>query len=68
MYLSPGISEAGAIRTGPGRAPEGTIFESERLSRRELQVLRLIAEGKPTKDIAAGLQISVKTVETIASK
>ena len=64
IYLSPGISEAGAIRTEPGKAAQGTIFRSERLTKRELQVLQLIAEGKSTKEVAASLQISVKTVET----
>ena len=64
IYLSPGISEAGAIRTEPGKPAQGTILQSERLTKRELQVLQLIAEGKSTKEIAARLKISVKTVET----
>jgi DNA-binding NarL/FixJ family response regulator len=64
IYLSPGISEAGAIRTEPGKPAQGTIFRSERLTKRELQVLQLIVEGKSTKEVAASLQISVKTVET----
>ena len=34
------------------------------LSRRQLQVLRLVAEGLTSKEIAAGLGRSVKTVET----
>src|SRR3989442_1411554 len=34
------------------------------LSRRERQVLQLIAEGKTTKGVATFLQISVKTAET----
>jgi DNA-binding NarL/FixJ family response regulator len=36
----------------------------ERLSPRKKEVLRLIAEGKNTKEIAHELSISVKTVET----
>jgi DNA-binding NarL/FixJ family response regulator len=64
MHLSPGITEAGAIRTEPGKPAHGTILQSERLTKRELQVLQLIAEGKTTKEIAVRLQISVKTVET----
>ena len=39
-----------------GRSPE--------LTAREIEVLRLLAEGRGTKDIAASLQISVKTIET----
>lgn len=34
------------------------------LSHREQEVLRLLAEGKTTKEIAASLQISARTVET----
>ena len=42
-----------------GRTPEAR----RRLSSRELEVLQLIAEGKPNKQIAAELGISIKTVE-----
>ena len=34
------------------------------LSKREREVLQLIAEGKSTREIAATLYVSVKTVET----
>lgn len=37
---------------------------SPRLTDREREVLQLIAEGKGTKEIAADLHLSVKTVET----
>ena len=40
---------------GPGRP---------KLSGREREVLQLIAEGKATKEVAAALHVSVKTVET----
>ena len=58
VYLSPGISAAvaDAIRTG-APPPE------ERLTPRERQVLQLVAEGKTTKEIAAILAVSVKTVD-----
>src|SRR3970040_2930610 len=36
----------------------------ERLSNRELQVLNLIGTGKTTRQIAADLSLSVKTVES----
>lgn len=36
----------------------------EKLSPRQLQVLRLVAEGQTTREIAAGLRLSTKTVET----
>jgi len=35
----------------------------DQLSCRQLEILQLIAEGKNTKEVAANLQISVKTVE-----
>ncbi|HTC65397.1 MAG TPA: LuxR C-terminal-related transcriptional regulator [Candidatus Saccharimonadales bacterium] len=38
--------------------------QSANLSQREQEVLRLLAEGKSTKDIASTLAISVRTVET----
>jgi pimeloyl-ACP methyl ester carboxylesterase/DNA-binding CsgD family transcriptional regulator len=45
-------------RSGAGRLPL-----DERLSVRENQVLKLIAEGKSNKEIAAELTLSVRTVE-----
>jgi len=64
MYLSPSITNAAALGEGSGRlAPKG-LTHAERLTRRELQVLQLIADGKSTKEIAASLNVSVKTVET----
>jgi DNA-binding NarL/FixJ family response regulator len=64
IYLSPDIAEAAAAGTEPGKSTQETILQSERLTKRELQVLQLIADGKTTKEIAARLTISVKTVET----
>jgi DNA-binding NarL/FixJ family response regulator len=46
---------------GPERAME-TAFS--RLSPREREVLQLIAEGKSTKEVAACLDVSIKTAET----
>jgi DNA-binding NarL/FixJ family response regulator len=39
-------------------------LQRAQLSKREQEVLQLIAEGKSTKEIAATLYVSVKTVET----
>ncbi len=36
----------------------------DRLTSREREVVRLIAEGKTSKDVGAALEMSVKTVET----
>jgi len=45
-------------------APAATEPPPSRLTPREREVLQLLAEGKGTKQIAAALSISVKTVET----
>jgi DNA-binding NarL/FixJ family response regulator len=44
-----------------------TSEELDRLSARELQVMRLIARGYAYKEVAANLFISIKTVETHVS-
>jgi DNA-binding NarL/FixJ family response regulator len=59
VYLSPGIS---------GAVVEAFLSKSglpaEPISPRERQVLQLVGEGKSTKEIAAILCISAKTVES----
>ena len=61
-YLSPLVSKSVIMeyvrRTGAD--PRST----KRLSPRQTEVLQLIAEGKSMKQIALGLSISVKTVES----
>ena len=64
MYLSPAITKTAALANLKGGASGGIAGQVEHLTKRELQVLQLIAEGKSTKDIAARLELSVKTVET----
>ncbi|MDR3435203.1 response regulator transcription factor [Telmatospirillum sp.] len=58
MYLDPAIA-AKAVAPPPGRLPNVDI-----LSERETNVLRLLAQGFTTKEIADRLAISIKTVET----
>ena len=63
IYLSPAIAglvvERSLARMDfTGRPPQA------KLSKREQEVLQLIAEGKSTREIAAKLYVSVKTVET----
>lgn len=63
MYLSPSISrqvvDGYLARSGAtGRA------DRDALTPRQRDVLKLIAEGKSTKQIAATLSLSIKTVET----
>ena len=38
--------------------------EKYRLSRREAQILKMISEGMPNKEIADSLSLSVQTIET----
>ena len=64
MYLSPAITKTAALANLKGGPSGGIGGQAEHLTKRELQVLQLIAEGKSTKDIAARLELSVKTVET----
>ncbi len=60
-YLSPAISRV-VIEGSIERAePPGPADE---LTARQRQVLRLLVEGKPMKEIASTLQVSIKTVET----
>ncbi len=58
VYLSPGVSRAVVEAYANPDQPKNT------LSARERQVLQLIAEGKTTRDIAALIHVSAKTVET----
>lgn len=62
-YLSPKVTDV-VIKEylyNAGRN-EKTAFKV--LTAREREVLQLIAEGKSTKQIASGMNVSVKTVET----
>ena len=60
-WLSPGISRVvAAFARGEG-APRGPL---ELLTRRQREVLQLVAEGHSTKEIAHRLELSAKTVDT----
>jgi len=62
-YLSPGIS--GKVIEGYLEGKEDSLSGSswQKLSQREREVLKLIAEGYKNKEIAEDLCISLKTVE-----
>ena len=60
-YLSPPVSKI-AIRNYGGGANDRTRCLRD-ITARQQQVLRLIAQGKTTKQVALELNISVKTVE-----
>ena len=63
IYLSPSIAGV-VVRQSIGNPGSKPRSERPVLSKREHEVLQLIAEGKSTKEIAATLYVSVKTVET----
>lgn len=64
MYLSSAMMTAATLKNEAAGISPNNVGDVQRLTRRELQVLQLIADGKSTKEIAAILEVSVKTVET----
>jgi DNA-binding NarL/FixJ family response regulator len=62
-YLSPGISEKVIEGYLEGKEGSQSVSSWQRLSQREREVLKLIAEGYKNKEIAEVLCISLKTVE-----
>lgn len=66
-YLSPAIAHT-VINQALDRAhnPQGT--DNHNLTARQLEILRLIVRGKSTREIASGLSLSIKTVETHRSQ
>ena len=64
IHLSPALSGA-LLRRAAGRSPgAGTNAGEHELSPREVEVLRLVAAGRSTREIADTLNRSVKTIET----
>jgi len=57
-YLSPSVNEALSLQSND------EAWERRALTDRELQVVRLVAQGHSNKSIARLLRISVKTTET----
>jgi two-component system, NarL family, invasion response regulator UvrY len=64
MYISPGIAELLALNVRQDKTAE----PHETLSNRELQVLRLLAQGRTVSEIAQQLSLSVNTVSTYRSR
>lgn len=60
-YLSPSVAPVVLARLSREKAPEQS--GAQRLTAREREVLRLIAEGATSKEIAARLRISPKTAQ-----
>jgi DNA-binding NarL/FixJ family response regulator len=59
-YITPSLAETLAATV----AGESSAVPHDMLSNRELQVLRMVALGKPLKEIAAELSLSEKTIGT----
>jgi DNA-binding NarL/FixJ family response regulator len=63
IYLSQRMTER-LLQRAVGSAPQLGPSPIETLSDRELEVFKLIGKGRTTRQIAAELHLSVKTVET----
>jgi DNA-binding NarL/FixJ family response regulator len=62
-YLSPAISQSVVAALSRSRELRGVSSPLEALTPRQRQVLQLVAEGYSTKQVAAQLALSAKTVE-----
>jgi DNA-binding NarL/FixJ family response regulator len=63
-FFSPTVSQRLRKREHKSLDREGNLkTRNNRLSSREIEVLQLIAEGKPNKQVAAELGVSFKTVD-----
>ena len=62
------VTDALAERLAMGLGSDGATEPHERLSNRELEVLRLLAAGLSLKEIAARLDISPKTVSSFRAR
>jgi DNA-binding NarL/FixJ family response regulator len=62
IYLSPSISRT--VIDDYLQRVSGAVSPLEQLTSRQREIVQLIAEGKNTKEIAAELDISIKTVES----
>ena len=68
-YLSPAIAHT-VINQALNRSPDAVTqqVKNHNLTERQLEILRLIVRGKSTREIASGLSLSIKTVETHRSQ
>jgi two-component system response regulator NreC len=62
-YLSPRIADV-VVKAYLNKAPNSSLITRTVLTSREREILQLLAEGLSAKEIAAHLNLSIKTVET----
>jgi DNA-binding NarL/FixJ family response regulator len=62
VYVSPQMSSR-ILEGMTGRKPRGSSSPIEQLTDREFEVFQLIGQGKSTREIAAQLSLSTKTVD-----
>ena len=67
-YLSPAIAHTVITQALTRQKNQPESADSHNLTARQLEILRLIVRGKSTREIANGLGLSVKTVETHRSQ
>jgi DNA-binding NarL/FixJ family response regulator len=67
-YLSPAIAHEVLSAALASDQPRPSNPPIGRLTARQLEILRLIARGKSTREMAAGLGLSIKTVESHRSQ
>jgi DNA-binding NarL/FixJ family response regulator len=69
MFLTPRVSDI--VVKGfltPGKESDATEHSQGQPTPREIEIIRLLAEGKANKQIAARLGITIRTVETHRAK
>jgi DNA-binding NarL/FixJ family response regulator len=66
-YLSPRVTDV-VLDAYVRHVPTGSSVAFDTLTMREREVLQLVAEGQTTKEIAARLNVSVKTIEAHRSQ
>ncbi len=64
FYLTPSIARMYVDDQIPGPTNWETLPKFSKISKKEREILQLVAEGEKTRDIAEKLGVSIKTVET----
>ncbi|HET9958706.1 MAG TPA: response regulator transcription factor [Polyangiaceae bacterium] len=68
MYIDPSVAaQILTLRRNSAPIPDGAVQVAQ-LSHRESEVLRLIAQGIAIKEVAASLNLSVRTIETYKAR